>query len=735
MSAPPTDGDLLTRGATVGRYLILGQLGVGAMGVVYAAYDPDLDRKVALKLLRPEVAAERAGARQARLAREAKAIAKLSHPNVVGIFDVGVHDGRVFLAMEHLPGGTLRDWLAAERRGWRAVLARFIEVGRGLGAAHAEGLVHRDFKPDNVLLDKNEIPKIVDFGLVRLTAGEGGEALALPLAETIPPAAREAAGGDTLTRTGALTGTPAYMAPEQFLGRAGDARSDQFAFSVALYEGLYGERPFPGETIVTLAESVTSGRLRPAPDGADVPAWLRAVILRGLSTRPEKRFATLAEMVGALGVDPRARTRRGLALAGALVALLGVAAYLRQGRMPPVGPPPLCTGAPPGTARLTGPGALPAKPYGYAAPGIGEPVVAPLPPVADASPGVVVTFAPEKATAWGGFGLALAGCLDASAYTGVRFTVAGELGACALSFGVVPVEQQPKVFGGVCTGECIAPSSAPLPLGTSTVSFADLAGGAPEGPIDQTRLLSLQWALKTLGGQGTPCRAHLTVTDVTFVPDVHACGDDGLIDDGEDGDNRNLPRGGRGGYWYTFRDKAGTTVAPVAGEDGGTFAMSPGGHASKFAARFHGKVATGEPLFAGMGMNFVDPKGPYDASRYAGIAFVARRAPGSTGKVRLKIPDVNTDPDGSVCAECFNDFGADLTLGPEWKPFVFPWSALKQMPGWGVPRRSQITPQQLFGIQFQVNVPGAAYDVFVDDLKFVCSAGPGQAPPAPPAQR
>src|SRR5262245_19355591 len=206
---------------------------MGAMGVVYAAYDPDLDRKVALKLLRPDDAGARDEARQARLVREAKAIAKLSHPNVVSIFDVGVHDGRVFLAMEYLPGGTLRQWLAGERRGWRAIVARFIEVGRGLAAAHGEGLVHRDFKPDNVLLDKNGAPKIVDFGLVRVTAGEGPDAEALPLAETVPP--EKSGGNTTLTRTGALTGTPAYMAPEQFLSGTVDARSDQFAFSVALY--------------------------------------------------------------------------------------------------------------------------------------------------------------------------------------------------------------------------------------------------------------------------------------------------------------------------------------------------------------------------------------------------------------------------------------------------------------------------------------------------------------------
>jgi hypothetical protein len=717
MSSPPTDGDLLVRGATVGRYLIVERLGMGAMGVVYAAYDPDLDRKVALKLLRFDGAEARDEARQARLVREAKAIAKLSHPNVVGIFDVGVHERRVFLAMEYLPGGTLRDWLAAERRGWRAIVARFIEVGRGLAAAHAEGLVHRDFKPDNVLLDRTGAPKIVDFGLVRVTTSEDGDDGAAGVAET----SGKALGNPTLTRTGALTGTPAYMAPEQFLSGTLDARTDQFAYSVALYEALYDQRPFAGETLVALADAVTSGTLLPPPEGTDVPAWVRAIVLRGLSPDPEKRFGSVEEMVAALSVDPGARTRRGLALAGVVVALLGVAAYGRLAKDgPPPGPPPLCAGVAPSTSRITGPGALATKPYGFAAPGLSQPIVQPLPLVADALPGVQVTFAPENATGWAGFGLAFTGCVDATAYTGVRFTVAGDLGTCALNFGVVPTQQQATAFGGACTGECIPPYSAPLPLGTSTVAFADLNGGYPEGPVDQARLQNVQWSFKLRDGSGPPCRAHLTVTDVAFVPDVRACGPEGLIDDGEDGDNRLLSRGGRGGYWYTFRDKLGTTVSPAIEQDGGHFTMSPGGRDSRYAARFHGKVGTGTPLFAGMGVNLTEPKGPYDASGYAGIAFWARTGPGSTGKVRVKIPDVNTDPQGGVCAECFNDFGADVTLTPEWKQYVFPWPALKQMPGWGVPRKPQITAAQLYGIQFQVNVPGARYDVQIDDLKFIC---------------
>ncbi len=195
---------------------------------------------------------------------------------------------------------------------------------------------------------------------------------------------------------------------------------------------------------------------------------------------------------------------------------------------------------------------------------------------------------------------------------------------------------------------------------------------------------------------------------------------DGLIDDGEDGNNQNLPLGDRGGYWYTFKDKGTTTVEPTAGEEGGTFAMSEGGHNSKMAARFHGTVGTGAVVFSGMGTNLIDPKGAYDASKYTGIGFWAKRGADSTGKVRLKVPDVNTDPDGGVCSECFNDFGGDLNLTTDWKFYVFPWKSMKQEVGWGNPLRHHITPEKIYGVQFQVKVPHASYDIYIDDLKFLC---------------
>jgi endoglucanase len=201
------------------------------------------------------------------------------------------------------------------------------------------------------------------------------------------------------------------------------------------------------------------------------------------------------------------------------------------------------------------------------------------------------------------------------------------------------------------------------------------------------------------------------------------CGPEGLVDDGEDGNNQNLPVGNRGGYWYTFMDKTGTTtVTPMAGDQGGTFAMSEGGaNGTKFAANFKGKVGTGgSVVFSGMGVNFVDPKDKYDASKYAGIAFFAKRGESSTGKLRLKVPDTNTDPDGGVCSECFNDFGADIVLSTDWKKYIFPFKKMTQEVGWGAPRKPHINPAGIYGVQFQVKVPGASYDISIDDVQFLC---------------
>jgi endoglucanase len=195
------------------------------------------------------------------------------------------------------------------------------------------------------------------------------------------------------------------------------------------------------------------------------------------------------------------------------------------------------------------------------------------------------------------------------------------------------------------------------------------------------------------------------------------CPADYTVDDSEDNNNQVLVQSGRKGFWYTFVDKAGTAISPPAGTK---FLMSPGGaRDSKYAARMIGKVsANGDPLFAGMGFSFANPKGPYDASAYTGVSFFAKVGAGSTKAVRLKVPDVDTDPDGKRCTECFNDFGADLTLTDQWKKYTVPFATMKQMEGWGSPSPPAVDKSKLFGLQWQVVAPGVSYDVWVDDVQF-----------------
>jgi endoglucanase len=196
-------------------------------------------------------------------------------------------------------------------------------------------------------------------------------------------------------------------------------------------------------------------------------------------------------------------------------------------------------------------------------------------------------------------------------------------------------------------------------------------------------------------------------------------GPDGVISDGENSPNQVNVVAGRGGYWYTFADEAGSTITPMTGKQGGTFAMEPGGaNGTKMAAHMSGTVGGGDIVYAGMGMNFVDPKGQYDASKYQGISFWGKRGPGSTPNLRLKVPDVATEPDGKVCSECFNDFGADLTFAETWQKFTIPFHAMKQLKGWGNPHTSGIDSSKLYGIQFQVNEKNAKFDIWVDEIQF-----------------
>jgi tetratricopeptide (TPR) repeat protein/predicted Ser/Thr protein kinase len=323
---------LLETGASLGRYLVLERLGMGGMGVVYAAYDPQLDRKVAIKLVRPTATSGSIGDVRMRLLREAQAMAKLSHPNVVAVHDVGTVDGQIFVAMEFIDGVTLRAWLDAESRSWMAALPLLRDAGRGLAVAHAQGLVHRDFKPDNVMIGKDGRVVVMDFGLVR---AEGHEY------ETEQPSRSLDSGIDldapfdsNLTEVGSVIGTPAYMAPEQLSGAHADARSDQFSFCVTLYEALYGQRPFAGRTVAQLVSEIIDGEIQPEPRGSAVPRWLRAVVVRGLATKPRERYPSMQELLVALDRDP-SRRRRVTAVVGALVvaSVTAVGLGVRESRL------------------------------------------------------------------------------------------------------------------------------------------------------------------------------------------------------------------------------------------------------------------------------------------------------------------------------------------------------------------------------------------------------------------
>jgi serine/threonine protein kinase len=298
----------------VGRYVILSRLGTGGMGVVYAAHDPELDRKVALKIMHPQVHDQRG---VMRLLREARALAQLSHPNIIKIYDAGEHEGTVFLAMELVRGVTLERWLRHERRDWRAIVETFAAAGRGLAAAHAAGLVHRDFKPANVLVHADGRVLVMDFGLVR-DAVDVAEVADVEL--VLPP--RDDL--DAITETGVILGTPAYMSPEQLGGGAVGSASDQFGFCVALYEALYGARPFHGRNLVELAESVKKAVVPPPPRHHAVPRALWQALARGLRPAPETRWPSMTALVDELVRLGQRRARRPLGVGVGAVALMGL---------------------------------------------------------------------------------------------------------------------------------------------------------------------------------------------------------------------------------------------------------------------------------------------------------------------------------------------------------------------------------------------------------------------------
>lgn len=279
---------------TIGRYRLLEALGSGAMGAVYAAYDAELDRRVALKLLRPDTGADREAARE-RLLAEARALARLQHPNVVAVHDAGREGDEVYVAMELVAGRTLGDWIAAEGPTWQRTVRAHLEAARGLAAAHRAGLVHRDVKPRNLLVGDGGRVRVADFGLA------GAE------------------------REPGVAGTPAYMAPEQHAGAPADARSDQFGLAVSLYEALHGHRPFAGDSGAEVARSARAGVIR-GPGHRAVPGRVLRVVVRALSAAPDDRFRTMDDFAdaleGAIGAGRRRELISAAAIAGAAVVVV-----------------------------------------------------------------------------------------------------------------------------------------------------------------------------------------------------------------------------------------------------------------------------------------------------------------------------------------------------------------------------------------------------------------------------
>jgi tetratricopeptide (TPR) repeat protein len=331
------------------------------MGVVFKAYDPDLDRPVALKLMHAGEGSSDEVAHD-RLLREAQALARLQHPNVIAVYDVGPFRRDVFIAMEFVQGKTLRQWLKEVPRSRREVLDAFLAAGEGLLAAHRAGLVHRDFKPDNAILGNDGRVRVLDFGLARAAGARAAASAAPPpgprpqlgavgeetvsnrrapkaspaevSSETNPPPSSNTqpdSGSHSsnrlletpLTHAGAIVGTPRFMAPEQHTGDLADERADQFSFCVALYYALYRSFPFGHDDPDRALDDVLQGKVADPPPGATVPRWLRQVLLRGLRANPADRYPSMVELLAALRADPSVVQRRRLRATAVLVTLAG----------------------------------------------------------------------------------------------------------------------------------------------------------------------------------------------------------------------------------------------------------------------------------------------------------------------------------------------------------------------------------------------------------------------------
>jgi eukaryotic-like serine/threonine-protein kinase len=317
----PSDGDTLPRGTVVGRFVLTDVLGVGGMGIVYAAYDPDLDRNVALKLLHASIAYDPESQASAQLRSEAQVMARIQHANVVTVHEIGTFRGQVFIAMEQVDGVTLRHWMADAPRTWREVVSIFLHAGEGLSAAHDAGVVHRDFKPENVLVGNDGRVRVSDFSIA----------------------------GTRKHDSAAAGGTPAYMAPESWRPGGGDARADQFSFCVALYEALYGARPFRARRVDDLAGEWRG--LPPEPRAARVPKQLRAVLRRGLALAPGDRYPSMRDLLADLRrkLDARRRVRIAAAATGVLGVAVGATMVIALSHAAPPAQP--CSGA---RAKLAG---------------------------------------------------------------------------------------------------------------------------------------------------------------------------------------------------------------------------------------------------------------------------------------------------------------------------------------------------------------------------------------------
>ena len=291
----------------IDRYAVLEVLGQGGMGTVYSVYDDTLDRRVALKFINGPDSEDA----RTRMLREAQAMAQLNHPNVVPVFDFGEHDGCLFLVMEYVEGATLRQWQDAAPRDWTEVLDKYIQAGRGLEAAHARGLVHRDFKPHNAVVGSDDRVRVLDFGLAVKPASDEE-----PLAgSTARPSSSDWSLETPLTATGAVLGTPAYMSPEQLDGLDVDHRTDQYSFCVALWEALHGERPHSVSTTLTSAPAPRE----PSDASAlvDYPAAVKTALMRGLDPSAEKRWSDMGALLAKLeSIRSRGRRRTVAAAAG-----------------------------------------------------------------------------------------------------------------------------------------------------------------------------------------------------------------------------------------------------------------------------------------------------------------------------------------------------------------------------------------------------------------------------------